>query len=308
MTVNSGMRRVPLLLLASLLAFPGAAGARAAERSFRRSYSVGSTGMLSLETSTGSVNVIAGDSGDIRVDADIQGREQDVNDFDLSAEQSGDEVIVRGALREQEAWVWYSPRLAVSFTIRVPRECGLKLQTADGSIRVDGVRGVLKGGTSTGDISLAGTEGNVNLETRSGSLRADSCRGTLDMSTSGGGAYINHVEGDVNISTSAGDVAVTDVSGSIRAETEGGNMVISLVGPNRGIHAESSGGDIRISLPRRDSGDIDAEASGGEVVCDFPGRLQGTMRNDEIDARLNGGGSPIYAHTRGGSVRIAPGY
>ena len=307
MTGEFSARPLPLVVIAALFALTVTSGARAAERTFRRSFSVGKTVRLSLDSHTGSVNVIAGDSGEIRVIADVRGRDKDVRDFDISAAQSGDEVSVRGVLREEGTWVWYSPRLSVSFTIRVPRECGLKLKTGEGWISVDGVRGVLKGRTSTGDITLALTQGNATLETRSGSVRADSCGGTLDLSTSGGGAYINHVDGDVDVSTSAGDVTITDVTGSIRAQTEGGNMVLSLTGPNRGIHAESSGGDIRISLPLRDSGDIDAEATGGEVVCAFPGHLEGTVHADEIDARLNGGGSPIFAHTQGGSVRIGPG-
>jgi len=278
----------------------------AAEKKFQKSFSAGSGAMLSLETHSGTVKVVGGDSGDILVEAVVEGREKDVRDFDISADQSGNEVSVRGVLTDKDTWIWYSPRLSVTFTIHVPRECGLKLNTTEGSIRVGGVRGVLKGGASTGDITIAGTEGNVNLQTRSGSVHADSCRGTFNLSTSGGGVYITHVEGDVDASSSAGDIRIVDVSGAIRAQTEGGDMTLRLAGPNRGIHAESSGGDIRITLPRQDAGDIDAEASGGEVMCTFPGSLRGTVHRDEIDARWNGGGNPIYAHTAGGDVRLVP--
>ena len=276
----------------------------AAEKKFRKSFNTGSGAMFSLETHTGSVNVVAGENGDILVEAVVGGRDKDVEDFDISAEQTGNEVNVRGMLRDKDNWIWYSPRLSVVFTVRVPRECGLKLKTTVGSIRVKGVKGVLKGGTSTGDIAIAGTEGNVNLKTSSGSIEADSCSGTINMSTFGGGVTVARIEGDVDVSSSAGEISLTGVSGAIRAGTGGGNMTLRLAGPNHGIHAESSGGDIRISLPRQDSGDIDAEASGGEVTCTFAEHLEGTIHRDEIDARWNGGGNPVYAHTTGGDVHL----
>jgi DUF4097 and DUF4098 domain-containing protein YvlB len=84
----------------------------------------------------------------------------------------------------------------------------------------------------------------------------------------------------------------------------GGNMIVKMRGSNKGVHVESSGGDISVVLPPSVAGNIDAEAVAGVVKCSLPGHLVGEIGENELDAKINGGGSPIYAHTVGGDVRL----
>ncbi len=291
------------VLWLSLLMVPGGFAA-ASQKTVRKSFRVGLAAMLTLNTHAGSVSIIGGASDEISIDVNVRGRDKDVRDFDIIAEQSGDRIDVRGFLQSEGSWIWYSPDIKVSYEVIVPRECGLKLHTSEGYITVQNVKGELKGGTSEGDISISRVDGDVSLETFSGSVKADSCIGTIGMRTSCGGINLRDITGDVDVNTSAGNVRIVDVEGKIRAQTLGGNMFVRVRGLNRGVHVESSGGDIELVLPASIAGNIDAEAAVGAVKCLLPGHLVGEISESELDAKINGGGSPIYAHTVGGEVRL----
>ncbi len=278
--------------------------AAASQKRVQKRFRVGSGAMLALKTHAGSVSITGGPSDEISIDVNVRGRDKDVKDFEVTAEQTGDQIDVSGLLQTEDTWIWYSPDLRVSYEVKVPRKCRLSVHTSQGYITVHNVKGVLKGGTSEGDISISNCDGDINLETFGGSLRADSCAGTIGMRTSCGGINFSAITGDVDVSTSAGDVRILDVGGKVRAWTAGGDMVVRMRGSNEGVHVESSGGDISVILPPSVAGNIDAEAVAGEVKCSLPGRLVGEIRENELEAKINGGGDPIYAHTVGGNIRF----
>lgn len=269
-------------------------------------FRVGAEATLSLRTHTGAVTIVGGNSHQVTVEVEMHGREKDVQDFEVTAEQTGDRIDVTGSLQTERSWIWYLPDLNVSYMVRVPRDCGVKLHTSLGSIAVRTVRGNLKAGTSEGNISISGVDGDIDLETLSGSIRADSCRGTIGMRTSCGGLMVVAMSGDVDATTGAGEVKILEVAGKVRAQTAGGTVALSVQGPNRGVHVESSGGDIDIVLPPSVAGTIDAEAAAGVVTCTLPGSVPRTTVGNGVDEKINGGGSLIYAHTVGGNVRIRP--
>jgi len=118
-------------------------------------------------------------------------------------------------------------------------------------------KGVLKGGTSEGDISISNCDGDINLETFGGSLRADSCAGTIGMRTSCGGINFSAITGDVDVSTSAGDVRIRMLAEkSAHGLREGHGL--RMRGSNEGVHVEFIRGDISVILPPSVAGNIDA--------------------------------------------------
>jgi lia operon protein LiaG len=76
-----------------------------------------------------------------------------------------------------------------------------------------------------------------------------------------------------------------------------------LVGPNRGITATTSGGDVRVTIPKDARGTLDAQSSGGDITTDFP---VGTTRTAEhrLSGPINGGGEAIVARTSGGNIKL----
>ncbi|MEW6510073.1 MAG: DUF4097 family beta strand repeat-containing protein [Bacteroidota bacterium] len=299
------MRSIITSLVVSALALLlYTADAGAGEKKFEKKFTVSPGGTLSLGTDVGSVKIIGSSSNEVSIVAEIRGRDRDVREFDVSAEHSGNNVEIVGKLRKGGGWFWNSIDLDVEFTIKVPHEFALRLNTSGGNIVVSDLKGTIKGETSGGNIGVNSIEGEVDLGTSGGNVHAEKCTGKIHMETSGGDVHVTTITGDVDVSTSGGNVKVSEVEGKVRAETSGGNVAIKVRGTNKGVHAETSGGNIDIFLPRNINANLDAATSGGEVQCDMPVTMTGRIDESRVKGTINGGGNIIYAHTSGGDVRI----
>jgi DUF4097 and DUF4098 domain-containing protein YvlB len=274
------------------------------QKRFEKKFQVSPGGTLTLGTDAGSVKIIGTSSSEVSVVADIRGREKDVESFEITAEQSGNNVDVRGKLSKGSSWFWNSVDVDVEYTVSVPREYSVKMHTAGGDMSVSDLKGKVNGKTSGGNVSIGGTGGEIDLETSGGNVEAEKCTGSLRMRTSGGEINVRTIAGDVDLGTSGGDVKISDVEGKVRAETSGGSMYVKVRGPNKGVYLETSGGDIEIVVSKSIAADIDAATSGGSVHFDFPVTLSGQIDESRVRGTLNGGGSTIHAHTSGGDVRF----
>ena len=287
-----------------VLALVVAGTAVSAQKRFEKKFQVSPGGTFTINTDAGSVKVVGGSSNEVSIVADIRGSQRDIDDFEITADQSGNNVDVRGKIRKGGSWFWNSTDLDIDYTVTVPRQYAAKMHTAGGNISVSDLKGKVDGRTSGGNVSIGGTEGDVDLETSGGNVNAERCTGSLHMRTSGGELDVQTITGDVDLGTSGGNVKIRDVDGKVRAETSGGNMYVKLKGTNRGIFAETSGGDIEIVVSKGVAANIDAATSGGSVRFDFPVTISGQIDESHVRGTMNGGGNLIHAHTSGGDVHF----
>lgn len=300
--MNRPARNVSLFVMMFAVCFAFAVGA---EKTFEKKFPVTPGGTFSIKTDFGSVDIVGTDAKEVSVNAAMKGRQRDLDEFEITATQTADGVEVRGKSPRSGRWFnWGGNEMEVWFTIKVPREFNLRMETSGGNISVKGIKGSLNGGTSGGDITLADISGSIDLETSGGNIRAERVEGSLRMETSGGDIRIADVKGDVNVNTSGGNISLNAIEGKVRAETSGGNITVKVKETNRGVYAETSGGDIDIIIPKNISATIDASSSGGGVSCDVPITMSGKLSESRIRGTINGGGSPIRAHTSGGDIRI----
>lgn len=300
--MNRNVRGILLFIITFALSVATAQGA---EKAFDKKFSAAPGGQFIIRTDFGSVEIAGTDANEVSVSAVVKGRQRDVDEFEITATQTANGVEVQGRSPRSSRWFnWGSNDMNVRFTIHVPKNYNLTLETSGGNIAVRGVNGKVGGGTSGGDITLASVAGAVELETSGGNIRADKVEGSLRMETSGGDIRIADVKGDVAVNTSGGNVTLTNIDGKVRAETSGGNITVKVKDSNKGVFAETSGGDIDILLPKDINATVDASTSGGDVSCDFPITMSGKISESRIRGTVNGGGNPIHARTSGGDIRI----
>ncbi len=301
-SMNRATRSIALFLFVLAISFAAATGA---EKTFEKKFTVTSAGTFSIKTDFGSVNIVGTDAKEVSISALMKGRQRDIDEFDITANQTGDGVEVYGkSRRSRKWWSWSSNDMDVWFTIKVPKDYNLRMETSGGDISVGSVKGKVNGGTSGGDITLTDIAGAIDLETSGGNIRVEKIQGTLHMETSGGDIKISEVKGDVDVNTSGGNITLNTIEGKVRAETSGGNITMKVKESNKGIYAETSGGNIDIMLPKTISANLNASTSGGEVTCDLPITMSGKFDESEMRGTINGGGNPIHAHTSGGDIRI----
>jgi len=280
-------------------------GAEAGQKKFHQTYQVTPGGKFTLETDCGSLRIVGTSDKAVSVTADIEGRDKDVAGFEVTAAQQGNDVVVKGKQEKQGSWFRnWSSELDVKFTVQVPRQYILRLNTSGGDVNISSIEGSVSGETSGGNVSISEVKGDAEFSTSGGNITVDKSSGKIHMETSGGNINVTEVSGIVIMGTSGGHVNISAVEGKVQAKTSGGNVLVKIKGENKGVYAETSGGNIMIEVPRNFAATIEAGTNGGTVQCDLPVTMNGKFDMERINGTINGGGSLIHAYTSGGNVWI----
>ena len=319
------MRRtltLALLLLAATSVF-------AADDVIRKGFSVSDGGTLHLDADFGDVTIVSGGTGvavEIIRDADGREGQQRLRDHKIEFAQRGNDVIISTPDSGHDR-KWFNffdwNDFEVKWNIRVPKHYNLKVETSGGSIELDDVGGNVdvstSGGsittgrlggpaklrTSGGSISIGGAAVQVEARTSGGSIKVGDTDGPVDVRTSGGSITLARIRGSVIARTSGGGIAIEDVTGSVDASTSGGSIRARLSGQiNADSRLSTSGGGITVSIAPSLAADLDARASGGGVSSDVPITVQGTMDDDELRGKINGGGPKLTLRTSGGGIKV----
>lgn len=282
-----------------------ASAASAEEKNLNRSFNVSPGGMLTVDADGADISVVGGDANTVSVRIEARGSQSELDELNLSAEQSGDGVRVEARRPGSRGWRWGgSWRVETHIDVTVPRNYRVDAKTSGGDVRVEDVAGQARVRTSGGNLFVRNLKGDFEGHTSGGEVRIESMVGAVNAHTSGGNVLVSKVKGDVDASTSGGDVRVVGVDGRIRAGTSGGSVRCELTGANRGIQATTSGGSVWLTLPKDAKGTLDAQSSGGSISSDFPiSTTRWTAHH--LNGEINGGGEEIYLRSSGGTITLS---
>ncbi|HXA09613.1 MAG TPA: DUF4097 family beta strand repeat-containing protein, partial [Chthoniobacterales bacterium] len=239
----------------------------------------------------------------------------------------GDKVIVR-AIHQRDSlgkqlWRMFGhTRTDARYTLRVPSNFNLDLDTSGGDISTHDLTGKMKIDTSGGDLNFGQIHGEIHADTSGGDITAKDCDGTTALDTSGGRIEVTGGRGQLNVDTSGGNVTVLNrlgdtkvessggklrlgnISGKLNAETSGGSVSAILPSPVTGdVRLETSGGSITVLTPANAALTIDAETSAGGVRSDLP-IARSSTESDSLKGTLNGGGTKLVLRSSAGSIEI----
>lgn len=274
-------------------------------RRFEKQFTVTDGGDLIVESDAGTVKIDSWDKNEVSVIVEVEGSDSRAEKYKVEFKQEGNTVTVIGKVRDKSFFKWHVGNLEAYYTIKVPKKFNTTVNTSGGDIDAAKLVGKVDYSTSGGNVSIETIEGLTVVSTSGGDVDLRDINGDVDAETSGGNVICENVKGNVKGYTSGGNVEVRSVDGRVKAGTSGGNITIKVTGENKGIEAETSGGDIDIYVKDGIGADIDAETTGGSVDCDLPVTVRGKVRDSELHGKINGGGNPIRAETSGGSIRIA---
>lgn len=307
MRINSSM---PLAAGLLVWALAGAIVLRAGETE-TRSFKVGSGGTLTLDSERGSIEIVARGRKEVTVEVTKKlplgwfGDQDDLNDFTVEYDQSGDNVTITGRFLDSHGWGDHNRRLRVHYKVTVPEKYNLDLETSGGSITVSDLEGEVDVRTSGGSLDLGDIDGPVNARTSGGSISLDGSSGRTELQTSGGGITVGRVGASLEANTSGGSIHVKEVLGAVELETSGGSIIATITGQPKGdCSLKTSGGGITVYLSKDVKVDVNAKTSGGNVSCDLPITVQGLLGKTEVKGKINGGGPELYLRTSGGSIKI----
>jgi carbon monoxide dehydrogenase subunit G len=256
------MKKQGLKTWIAALAVTGLSLAMSAQAAdYEKQFDVSAGGTLDLRTDVGSIKILTHNQSTAKVEVEIEGR--DAEDFSVEASTSGNQLNVVG---EMEGKKW-SRRLNVEFTITLPENFNVEIDTSGGS------------------ISIADLTGNVDAQTSGGSIRVGS------------------ITGDVELDTSGGSIHTEDIYGALNAHTSGGSIKVRFAQQlTQDAVLNTSGGSITAYLIPDIQVDLDASTSGGRVKTDFD--VNGRIKDRSIRGTINGGGPELKLHTSGGGVSV----
>ena len=191
--------------------------------------------------------------------------------------------------------------------------------TSGGNLDVDHTTGKITGRTSGGNIHLSNAKDDIELTTSGGNINAENSDGKLRLTTSGGSLSLKKLKGNIkattsggningefindelNTHTSGGNVSLRELSCSLETSTSGGNIDVQIKELTGYVSITNSSGNIAVQMPGNKG--MDLKLKGDKIKTTTLTNFSGSVEEDRIDGKLNGGGVPVKIN--GGSGRVS---
>jgi hypothetical protein len=241
-----------------------------------KTFTVGRGAALSLANVAGAI-VVKGVPGEaIRIEARRVGRGATEADALEQLEQTRVSYLQHGNRVEVRAYhTGRMQRSEVSFTVAVPPGVAVDVRSLSGDVRLAGLEGEARADTVSGDLVVEALSAVASVKTVSGDLRISGCSSNREVTA-------GSVSGDItvrglkarscNIGTVSGTVDLTDaLCDEALVRSVSGDVVYagSLVKGGR-YELKSHSGDIELRLDGKVGFDVDAQTFSGTVRSDWP--------------------------------------
>jgi len=275
---------------------------------FHQTFSLPPGGVVSVENSNGSIEVIGWDQNTVEVDGTKYAATQDLLDS-LRVEMNGSPMSVR--VRTIQPNEIRHGNVGVRYSIRVPKKVLLERITS-----------------SNGGIQVENVDGNANLRSSNGPIWVSKLTGDLEAGTSNGRIEVRDLNGNANLYTSNGTIDADAEHGAFEARTSNGRIEARLMDPglSRPVRLESSNGHIELRLeghaipdvrahtsnssmvlylPAAANARVHARTTRGSITPEFDGlRAAGTRVERDLSGTIGTGGPLIDLASTNGSIRI----
>ena len=219
---------------------------------------IGKTVALQVNDDAGNVTVQGGDVEKITVEvrktswAETPSKaEQELKDIKYEIVQQGDTLIVRYKRPADGIRMTGNPD-TVDFTITVPTEMKVSVDSAFGEVNLSDVKGDGNLKTNFGDISVQNLQGGLTVETESGAITATSITAggsAIDLHSGFGNISLGKASaGDVKLNSQSGGLDVTDLraSGDVDLSTQFGNVDFEN-GSASALTVETQSGQVKLT-------------------------------------------------------------
>lgn len=304
-TMNSVGRASALVFTVLLVPLASTYAQQKTEAYRISTFSVNDGVMLDVRTSGGFIYVMGRDVDEVTVEMYVRKRGRyiteptDLQDWKIDISKKGNTVTAHA--KKESTMRWNRNTLSVAFVVYAPVEAVSKLRTSGGSLRLANLRGDQSAHTSGGSINAEGVLGNMELRTSGGSITVKDVQGEVTLNTSGGRISVDDLLGELKARTSGGSISLNGVEGNVSASTSGGSINAEILSPKDRIELRTSGGSITVTVPQNRGYNLDL--NGNRVSADLE-NFTGEYKRNEIEGRMNGGGTLLKARTSGGSVNL----
>jgi hypothetical protein len=266
---------------------------------------------------------------------EIQKRLQE--DYDLSVTVSNNKV--KAIAKPKDRNMNWKKALNISFYVFVTKNVSSDLTTSGGNINLSGISGTqdfttsggnldldnlsgkITGRTSGGNIHLSNSKDDIELTTSGGNINAENSNGKIRLVTSGGSLHLKKLKGNIkattsggnidgefisdelNTHTSGGNISLRDLSCDLETSTSGGNIDVEMKELFKYVSITNSSGNIDLRMPGNKG--VDLNLRGDKIKTTSFNNFSGSVEEDRIDGKLNGGGSSVKVNAGSGRINLS---
>lgn len=279
------------LLAIATLSLATTTAAFAAEGTFERTLSVGSSPNVSVATGSGNIHIRPGSDSQVHIvghvhssngwfGSDAESRvQQIVNNPPIV--QNGNDITI-GQRHSNDLF----RNISIDYDVTLPRASNIAATTGSGDLEVQNAGATLKAQTGSGNIHAHGISGTSTLGTGSGDI---------DFQQTG--------PGDVRAETGSGNIVLRGLSGALKSSTGSGNVDVQGQ-PTSDWKISTGSGNVQLALGSGARFNLVADTGSGSVQVSQPITMQGSLNRHHITGTVNGGGPLIHANTGSGDITI----
>ena len=195
--------------------------------------------------------------------------------------------------------------------VRIPKDSELNVSAVSADITTNGVLGLQRLNTVSGNIAAELGGADVELKTVSGDVKAHGHGqpARLRLSTVSGDVHLEHGAGDVEASTVNGAVIVSlDSAHSLRARTTSGNVRFAgKLTSGAELEATSVSGDIEVRASAEAGFSYEVSSFSGDISDCFNTSAERVSKygpGSRLDGKRGEGSGHVRLKTMSGNVRL----
>jgi DUF4097 and DUF4098 domain-containing protein YvlB len=278
--------RLSSILLACIIAVPAFAHAE----EWNKTYSVSGKPEIRVDANDADIRVYASDTKDIEALLTTRGYKIGSGGVSISERQTGNRIEISVHVPNNfHIFSLGGIHKSVQLEMKIPQAADLDLHSGDGKIIAENLNGAVTLSSGDGDIRVNRGKGSLNIETGDGRVECRSIEGDLRAETKDGSVRIDGVFTRLDLHT--GD-------GSIDADARAGSKMAAA------WTVRTGDGSVNLALPDGFSADVDVHTGDGHINVDFPVTVEGSLRENAIRGKINGGGQVLEVKTGDGSITL----
>jgi hypothetical protein len=217
---------------------------------------------LHLSTSSGDITIKKSSNGETNVNVRYT---YDEKDFQIIMEEADGRLILeekfeRGSYSGNSSW-----------TLEVPDNVTMKLNTGSGDLVINELTGNIKSNSGSGNIELTAVKGELDFNTGSGDVELENMDGQLDLNTGSGNITLRNSKGSYDLNAGSGDIRFDKVSGDFQVNTGSGDIKANSVSIAGNSKFNTGSGNATVSLAAELKSSISINSGSGDSKLQFNG-------------------------------------
>jgi len=272
---------------------------------FSETHALAAGGRVFLENFNGSVELLGWDRDSVEITGTKYAASREVMEqmkIEVVSEPNSLRIrTIRPAVRNCNC--------GAKYVLRLPRKVTLdRIETSNGSLRAEALRGEARLRTSNGSLKVADFEGTLDASTSNGGVEVMGYRGHATLKTSNGRIRGTDLKGRIDATTSNGSIDATvaepEAGLPLRFTTSNGSINVTLEKwVNTGLVARTSNSSINLRLPEGVNAQLQASTSNGSINTEFEVTTT-QMSKNRLEGRMGAGGPLVDLATSNGGIRV----